>query len=66
MGYIASVLSDKVIFTSDNPRSEDPDTIISEIEQGVEAQNYNKIISITNRDQALKTACYLANIKVII
>ena len=66
MGYIASALSDKVIFTSDNPRSEDPDTIISEIEQGVEAQNYNKIISITNRGQALKTACQLATSKDII
>ena len=38
----------------------------SEIEQGVEAQNYNKIISITNRDQALKTACQLATSKDII
>ena len=54
MGHIASALSDKVIFTSDNPRSENPDAIISEIERGVEAQNYNKIISITKRDQALK------------
>ena len=66
MGYIASALSDKVIFTSDNPRSEDPNTIIYEIEQGVEAQNYNKIISITNRDQALKIACQLATSKDII
>jgi UDP-N-acetylmuramoyl-L-alanyl-D-glutamate--2,6-diaminopimelate ligase len=61
MGHIASALSDKVIFTSDNPRSENPDAIISEIERGVEAQNYNKIISITKRDQAIKTACQLAN-----
>ena len=36
MGHIASALSTKVIFTSDNPRSEDPETIITEIESGVE------------------------------
>ena len=60
MGHIASVLSTKVILTSDNPRSEDPETIISEIEEGVEAQNLRKTISITNRKQAIKTACQLA------
>jgi len=61
MGHIASALSSKVIFTSDNPRSEDPEAIISEIEKGVEPQNYKKIMAITNRKQAIKTACQLAN-----
>lgn len=42
MGHIASALSNKVIFTSDNPRNEDPETIIREMEQGVEPQNLKK------------------------
>lgn len=66
MGHIASALSSKVIFTSDNPRSEDPDAIISEIEKGVEPQNFKKIMAITNRKQAIKTACQLANANDII
>lgn len=66
MGHIASLLSNKVILTSDNPRSENPEEIISEMEQGVEVDNYNKIISITNRAQAIKTACQLAAAKDII
>lgn len=61
MGHIASALSTKVIFTSDNPRNENPDTIISEIEAGVEPQNFKKTISITDRKQAIKTACQMAN-----
>ena len=60
MGKIASVLCTTVIFTSDNPRSEDPELIIAEMEKGVDPQNFNKIISITNRKQAIKTACKLA------
>jgi UDP-N-acetylmuramoyl-L-alanyl-D-glutamate--2,6-diaminopimelate ligase len=60
MGHIASALSTKVIFTSDNPRSEVPETIIEEIEKGVEPQNFKKIISIVDRRQAIKTACQLA------
>ena len=60
MGHIASALSTKVIFTSDNPRSEVPEIIIGDIEKGVEPQNFKKIISITDRRQAIKTACQLA------
>tara|TARA_R110002072_G_scaffold300571_3_gene478341 strand:- start:15539 stop:16999 length:1461 start_codon:yes stop_codon:yes gene_type:complete len=60
MGHIASALSNKVIFTSDNPRNEDPDKIIEEIEKGVEPQNYKKTMAITDRKQAIKTACQLA------
>ena len=66
MGHIASALSSKVIFTSDNPRSENPDSIISEMEQGVEPQNFKKIMAITNRKQAIKTACQLARTNDII
>jgi UDP-N-acetylmuramoyl-L-alanyl-D-glutamate--2,6-diaminopimelate ligase len=60
MGHIASALSTKVIFTSDNPRSEVPETIIEDIEKGVEPQNFKKIMSIVDRKQAIKTACQLA------
>ncbi|MDT0650442.1 UDP-N-acetylmuramoyl-L-alanyl-D-glutamate--2,6-diaminopimelate ligase [Autumnicola edwardsiae] len=60
MGHIASALSTKVIFTSDNPRTEDPDKIIEEVEAGVQPQNFKKTMSITNRKQAIKTACQLA------
>jgi UDP-N-acetylmuramoyl-L-alanyl-D-glutamate--2,6-diaminopimelate ligase len=60
MGQIASALSTKVIFTSDNPRSEVPETIIKEIEKGVEPQNFKKTMSIVDRKQAIKTACQLA------
>jgi UDP-N-acetylmuramoyl-L-alanyl-D-glutamate--2,6-diaminopimelate ligase len=61
MAEIATALSDKVILTSDNPRSENPETIISEMESGVAPQNYKKTVSITDRKQAIKTACQLAN-----
>lgn len=60
MGHIASVLSTKVIFTSDNPRSEQPETIIEDIEKGVEPQHFKKVLSITDRKQAIKTACQMA------
>ena len=61
MGHIASVLSNQVVFTSDNPRSEDPVTIIKDVEAGVKPENYKKTISITDRKQAIKTACKLAD-----
>ena len=60
MGNIASTLSNKVIITSDNPRSEKAEVIISEIESGVEPQNIKKVVSIVDRKQAIKTACQLA------
>ena len=61
MANIASSMSDKAIFTSDNPRTENPETIIEEMEKGVEPQNFKKTISILDRKQAIKTACQLAN-----
>jgi UDP-N-acetylmuramoyl-L-alanyl-D-glutamate--2,6-diaminopimelate ligase len=60
IGKVAAEKSDKVIFTSDNPRSEDPEQIIKEIKNGVDPVNYKKVISITNRKEAIKTACVLA------
>jgi UDP-N-acetylmuramoyl-L-alanyl-D-glutamate--2,6-diaminopimelate ligase len=61
MAKIASEISNKAIFTSDNPRTENPETIIEEMEKGVEAHNYKKTLSILDRKQAIKTACQLAN-----
>lgn len=66
MGNIASQMSDKTIFTSDNPRTESPAVIIEEMEAGVEPQNVKKILSVENRRQAIKTACQLAMGKDII
>lgn len=61
MGHIASQLSHQVIFTADNPRSENPQQIITEMESGVEVQNQSKVLSILDRKQAIKTAVTMAN-----
>ena len=66
MAHIASALSDKVIFTSDNPRTENPEQIIKDMEVGVQPQNFKKTMSILDRNQAIKTACQLANANDII
>ncbi|MAN59296.1 MAG: UDP-N-acetylmuramoyl-L-alanyl-D-glutamate--2,6-diaminopimelate ligase [Flavobacteriaceae bacterium] len=66
MGEIAARYSSKVIFTSDNPRSEDPDVIISEMEAGVPGEHFKKTLSVTNRKQAIKTACQMASANDII
>lgn len=60
MGKIAAQLSDKVIITSDNPRSEDPASIIKQIEKGIEPMHTAKYLSIPDRRDAIKTACMLA------
>lgn len=60
MAKIAADLSDKAILTSDNPRNEDPEVILDEMEKGVDAHNYKKTLRITDRKQAIKTACQLA------
>ena len=60
MAHIASSLSDRVIFTSDNPRSEIPEAIIEDMEKGVEPQNYKKTVAVVDRKQAIKIACQLA------
>ena len=60
MARIACELSDKVILTSDNPRSEDPMEILEEMMTGVDALNYKKTLSIVDREQAIKTAISMA------
>ena len=60
MAHIASQLSSQVIFTSDNPRTEDAQTILDEIEVGVSPENYRKTLTVLDRRQAIKTACKLS------
>ncbi|MGQ0827673.1 MAG: UDP-N-acetylmuramoyl-L-alanyl-D-glutamate--2,6-diaminopimelate ligase [Bacteroidota bacterium] len=60
MAKIACDLSTKVILTSDNPRSEDPEIIIKEMQKGVDGVNRKKTLSITDRSEAIKTACSLS------
>ena len=57
IAHIASQLSNQAIFTSDNPRTENAQTILDEMESGVSAENYKKTLSILDRRQAIKTAC---------
>jgi UDP-N-acetylmuramoyl-L-alanyl-D-glutamate--2,6-diaminopimelate ligase len=61
MARIACEESDKVILTSDNPRSEDPDEIIRQMQKGVDRAYQKKVLSITDRREAIKTACSLAS-----
>jgi UDP-N-acetylmuramoyl-L-alanyl-D-glutamate--2,6-diaminopimelate ligase len=60
MANIAAQLSDQAIFTSDNPRTENPQTILDEMEAGVSPENYKKTLTVLNRKQAIKTACKLS------
>ena len=60
MANIATSNSDKTILTSDNPRSEDPEAILADMEKGVEPQNHRKMLSVLDRKQAIKVACQLA------
>ena len=57
MGKIAASLSDRVVFTSDNPRFEDPKLIIQQMEAGVEKKDLYKVSSIVDRKKAIKFAC---------
>ena len=60
MAKEAVLASDKVILTSDNPRTEDPAQIIKDMEAGVQAQFKSKVVSIENRREAIKTAALIA------
>lgn len=61
MAKIASENSDMVILTSDNPRSEDPEAILNEMNEGISVDKKKKSLIISDRRQAIKTACSLAN-----
>lgn len=60
MARIAAEMSDMVILTSDNPRSEDPGRIILDMESGLDDVLRKKVLSITDRKEAIKTACMMA------
>lgn len=60
MASVACDWSDKVILTSDNPRSEDPDQIIRDMEAGITPDQQRKAFAIADRKEAIKAACHLA------
>lgn len=60
MAEVASRLSDKVVLTSDNPRTEDPATIIKEMEVGIPGDKRKNVFSITDRREAIRAAFHLA------
>lgn len=60
MGSIGATMSDIAIFTSDNPRSEDPDKIIEEMKKGLSIEESKKVRTISNRHEAIQEAVKLA------
>jgi UDP-N-acetylmuramoyl-L-alanyl-D-glutamate--2,6-diaminopimelate ligase len=60
MGEVACQLSDKVVFTSDNPRSEEAEAILKDMEEGLNTAARRKFISISDRKEAIKTAVNLS------
>ena len=60
MAHIASQLSNHAIFTSDNPRTENAQSILDEMEAGISPENYRKTLTVLDRKQAIKTACKLS------
>jgi UDP-N-acetylmuramoyl-L-alanyl-D-glutamate--2,6-diaminopimelate ligase len=60
MAQEAAKQSDRVIITSDNPRFEEPQDIINDMLEGLNAQQRKKTISITDRKEAIRTACMMA------
>jgi UDP-N-acetylmuramoyl-L-alanyl-D-glutamate--2,6-diaminopimelate ligase len=66
MGLAAGRLADIPIATSDNPRSEDPETILAEVERGLAASGATKFLKIADRREAIRTAIGLANPGVVV
>jgi UDP-N-acetylmuramoyl-L-alanyl-D-glutamate--2,6-diaminopimelate ligase len=60
MAAIACEYSDKVILTSDNPRTEDPEEILNQMEKGIDVKDKRKTLRISDRREAIKTACSLS------
>jgi UDP-N-acetylmuramoyl-L-alanyl-D-glutamate--2,6-diaminopimelate ligase len=60
MGKICSTMSDTLILTSDNPRSEAPLSIIEQMKEDIAAKNMSKVLEIADRRQAIRTAVKLA------
>ena len=66
MGRIGCEYSDHLIITSDNPRDENPEVIIQQIENGIAEEDKKNYLSIVDRYQAIKTACMISNVGDII
>ncbi|MBQ7279490.1 MAG: UDP-N-acetylmuramoyl-L-alanyl-D-glutamate--2,6-diaminopimelate ligase [Bacteroidales bacterium] len=60
MALIAANMSDKVVITSDNPRTEDPNKILDDMESGIPNDKRWTVVRITDRRQAIRTACMMA------
>ena len=60
MAQIAADGSDKLVLTSDNPRTEQPESILDDMEAGLTAEQLSRTVRITDRHQAIRTACMLA------
>lgn len=60
MARIAAIKSDQIILTSDNPRNEEPESIIDDMEKGLNKELKNKMLRITDRKEAIRTACRIA------
>ncbi len=61
MANIACKYSDQVILTSDNPRNEAPESILEDMQQGINPAHQSKVLSIVDRQEAIKTACSLGS-----
>ena len=60
MARISAEMSDRLILTSDNPRSEDPEEIIQDMKAGIPVDKESIVIAIVNRKEAIRTACLMA------
>ena len=60
MAQIACKLSDRLVLTSDNPRTEDPERILDDMEKGLTDEDKCRVVRITDRRQAIKTAVMMA------
>jgi UDP-N-acetylmuramoyl-L-alanyl-D-glutamate--2,6-diaminopimelate ligase len=60
MARIAAEMSDRAVLTSDNPRSENPETILSEMKAGLDPVLMKKTLALTDRREAIRIACTLA------
>ncbi len=61
MARLAAAGSTKLILTSDNPRTEDPESIIQDMRKGVAAEHFNRVLAVSNRREAIRTAVALAS-----
>ena len=61
MGQVAAEMSDRALFTSDNPRSEDPQQILADMQSGLSSSSRRKVLVIPDRKEAIKTAVTLAS-----